>query len=900
MMRGLRSGVRRLFVPAVPGATRTRNSLRAEIRAHIDERVEYLVARGASRAEAEREAAARFGDDFDEAMRALEATAVAGQRRETMREHLESIGDDIRFVLRGCRRAPAFTLGVVVTLALGLGINSAVFRVADRVLMRAPAGIAEPGALRRVTALQSNSKQSMPIESQMLSYPQARGVAESRAFARAALYSPARGLLTRDGREASAIYVDSGFFRTLGVRPLIGRFFDATEAEPGSGFALAVASYAYWKRELGEADVSRGVTVQLSNRQYRIIGVAPRDFNGVDLDPLDLFLPYGVAVLGRGSMNGVEIPWYRMTMTRAVRVVGRLPQGMSDARAAEAARVALANAASEFGATFNGVHLATLHEFRDAAGSDASRPLLARLVLVVAVVLGIACANAANLLLARGLRRRRELAVRLALGASRKRIMRLLLLESAVLGVLGGLAAALAGYWMGDALRRLVMPGARWTTSAFDDRVLLFTSLAAVVAGLTAGLAPTLQLTTPDLVSGLKDNRHQPGAQTHRTRSLLIIVQTAFSLFLVIASGLLVRSLVQLSSVDLGYDASGLVTADLPSRSMGLPGDPPDDPLAAVTLARRIARAPGLKTIALSAHAPFGSHSSMGTVTVPGRPTPEIPPGDGPWYDVVSSNFFSTLGMHLVKGRLFSDADVMGSQPVVIVNETMARYYWSGADPLRSCILGRGMCARVVGVVRDVRDFHNGDAPPPRYYYALPQQGDTARAVIVRATREAEPRLSRAIKAAVAPGQRLTLQLVDDRVADAMRPWRVATLLFAALGAIALVLSCVGVYSVMSYITAERVPELGVRLVLGATSGTIVRLVLMSGLRIVGVGLLVGIVAAALGSRLLSSLLFGVSPMDPAVYVGATISLGLMGVLATLVPAIRVARTDPAVVLRAE
>jgi predicted permease len=521
-------------------------------------------------------------------------------------------------------------------------------------------------------------------------------------------------------------------------------------------------------------------------------------------------------------------------------------------------------------------------------------------------VLLIACANAANLLLARALRRRRELAVRLALGGSRSRIVRLLIVESLLLGLAGGVAAALAGYWTGEGLRRLLFPDARWTTAAFDDRALGFTLLIALAAGLVAGLAPALQLTNPDLVSALKDNRHEPGRRSHRTRAVLVVLQTAFSLALLIASGLLIRSLQKLNAVNIGFEPDGLVTVLAPSgRGRFFAGLSPKLPagqsiVTADQLAERMRKHPDVRSVALASTAPFGAHSSMG-ISVPGH-VPEVRSDEnGPYYIAVSPDYFKVMGTRLVRGRLFTSTDVEGSDPVAVVNETMARQIWKGESPFGTCILlSGGPCAQVVGIVEDVRDTRGGGMAPIRYYLPLAQRDDSAEAIVMRVPPERAAAVAATLKTMIPAAQRPQIEVISDRINLALRPWRLATLLFMTLGGVALALACVGVYSVMSYIASERIHELGVRIVLGAQAGDIVRLVLGGGLRLVTTGAVLGLVAAALSARLLSSLLFGVSPLDATVYSVAVGILAAIGIVATLVPALRVMRTDPTVALRSE
>ncbi len=844
---GIRVGVKRLFRPAVRTDARSKEDLEDELRSHIDARVEYLVARGRSADDARAEAERRFGN-LDETLMLLQESAVDKERTLSFRERLASLRQDARFVLRGLGRSPAFTAGVIATLTLGLGINSAVFRIADRVLLRAPAGVVDASAVRRVGTIPARVN-GTATEVSTFSYPDARALIDGKAFKTAAIYALGRGLKSSDGREVAGAYVDSGFFNLLGLHASTGRLFDKSETEVGSGVPVAVVSHAYWERELGSAPITESTTIKITDKTYHVVGVTPRGFTGVDLDPIDLWFPLGIAEFGRATMNGVTIPWYRTTMMRTLRVLGRMPAGATDVRIALQAAAPLAGVDREAGRAPRTVGLHSLMSSSDLSGKDSTSRLIGRLVGVALVVLLIACANAANLLLARALRRRREIAVRLALGGSRSRIVRLLIVESVVLGLAGGVAAALAGYWTGEGLRRLLFPDAKWTTAAFDDRALGFTIFVALVAGLVAGLAPSLQLTNPDLVSSLKDNRYQPGRRSHRTRAALVVLQTAFSMALLIASGLLVRSLQKLNAINIGFDPEGLVTVLAPSGRgrLGIPLGTMGAGQTVITadqLADRMRKHPDVRSIALASTVPFGAHSAMG-IRIPGR-NDEVPSDEnGPYYIAVSPEYFNVMGTKLVRGRLFASTDVEGSQPVAVVNETMARQVWKGDSPFGTCILfGAGVCAQVVGIVEDVRDTRGGGMAPLRYYLPLAQRDDSADAVVMRVPPEKAAALAATLKTIVPAAQRPQIEVISDRINLALRPWRLATMLFMTLGGVALALACVGVYSVMSYIASERIHELGVRIVLGAQAGDIVRLVLVGGLRLVAIGAMLGLFPA--------------------------------------------------------
>jgi predicted permease len=900
---GIRVGVKRLFTPAVRTEARSKADLEDELRSHIDARVEYLVARGHSPEAARAEAERRFGN-LNETVVLLQESAVEKERRLSLRERFASLRQDARFVLRGLGRSPAFTAGVIATLTLGLGINSAVFRIADRVLLRAPTGVVDASSIRRVGSIAA--RVNGPVtEVSTFSYPEARTLIDSRAFGAAAIYATGRVLKLADGREIAGAYVDSGFFHLLGVHASVGRLFDSVETSVGSSIPVVVVSHAYWERELGAAPLTPATTIKMNDKPYLVVGVTSRGFTGIDLDPVDVWLPLGVGEFGRATINGVVIPWYRTTMSRPLRVLGKIPSGATDAKVASQAAAPLAGIDRESGRAPRTIGLHSLMSSSDLSGKDSTSRLIGRLAGVALVVLLIACANAANLLLARALRRRREIAVRLALGGSRTRIVRLLIVESVVLGLAGGVAAALAGYWTGEGLRRLLFPDARWTTAAFDDRALGFTLLVALVAGLVAGLAPSLQLTNPDLVSSLKDNRYQPGRRSHRTRAVLVVLQTAFSLALLIASGLLVRSLQKLNAINIGFDPDGLVTVLAPSGRGRFGGvlNPMPAGQAVVTaeqLADRMAKHPDVRSVALASTVPFGAHSSMG-IKIPGRADEVESDENGPYYIAVSPDYFKVMGTRLVRGRLFSSTDVEGSDPVAIVNETMARHLWKGESPFGTCILfGGGVCAQVIGIVEDVRDTRGGGMPPLRFYLPLAQRDEPPDAIVMRVPPEKGPALAATLKTIVPAAQRPQIEVISDRINLALRPWRLATMLFMTLGGVALALACVGVYSVMSYIASERIHELGVRIVLGAQASDIVRLVLAGGFRLIVAGGVLGLIGASLSARLLSSLLFGVSPTDATVYAASIVILAVIGIVATLVPALRVMRTDPTVALRSE
>jgi predicted permease len=886
-----RSGVRRWRGWILRTDEHVRRQIDDELQAHIDARVEHLVERGMPPAAARAEAIRRFGD-LEAARASLHARALAHQHRLGLAERVGGAGRDVRYAARTLFRSPAFTAGVVATLALGLGINSAVFRVADQALFRPPAGVRDPRAVRRIETLVSIAR-SAPLRATLFSFPDARLIQDSGAFESTAVQSAARVVRTRDGRDVAVSSVDDRFFPLLGVRFHAGRTFDALEGRPGSGLAVAVASFDYWTRHLGSAPPDGPISLTLGERTYRVVGVLPRGFSGLDLDPVDVWLPLGIAELGRGTVNGVVIPWYQSDMLRGLRVIGRPSPGTGDAALTERLTAVLSRVDAGNGRPLRMAALRSIVPVGDSARMEESNRLLGRLTVVAAFVLLIACANAVNLLLARTLRRTQELALRMAVGASRARLFRLLLVESVLLAFFGSAAAALGGQWTGDALRRLLFPDGRWGSPLFDGRTLLFTGVLAVLTGLAAGVAPAIQSTSPDLLSALKDGRGRGGAKLRATRSILVVAQTALSLVLLIAAGLLVLSLVRLNAVPMGFEPDGLVTAAVDS-ARAEPG------MTASELASRLPADESIEGIALASVAPFGAMATR-DVSVPGSTFVPESVLDQPWVMAVSPNYFSVLGTRIVHGRGLNADDIRGGEVVAVVNESMARRYWGSVIPSGGCVrVAPWPCARVVGVVQDVRDAPAGAPPPMRFYLPLDQYDRPAGALVVRTTSAKAPAVVAGLRAAIPPGQRLTVEIVADRVSRATRPWRTAMLLFLALGAVALALACVGVYSVMNYLVSERLHELGVRIVLGATRRDVLHLVLGNGLRLTVLGGTLGLMCAAATGRVLGTLLFDVSPFNPAIYGLAFACLAAAALTAMLPPALRASRLDPVSALRSE
>jgi predicted permease len=524
-----------------------------------------------------------------------------------------------------------------------------------------------------------------------------------------------------------------------------------------------------------------------------------------------------------------------------------------------------------------------------------------RLAGVAIIVLAIACANVANLLLVRATRRRREIAVRCALGVSRFRLCEQLLTESVLLAVLGGVAAVAFAYWAATALRRLLLPNVQWADGAVDLRALAFVGTAALVVGVIAGLAPAFQATRPDLSNSLKAGARESAYQRSTLRTLLLVAQAALSVVLLVGAGLFVRSLNNVRALDLGYDVEHSVFV----RPLFGASSPPKAEIAATipSVAERLASAPGVEAIAYSAGLPM-AFQSFGQLALPDRDSlPRLGDQRMPWYNSVSPGFLRATGVKLLEGREFSAADRAGAPGVLVVSQSMARAYWPGESPIGKCLIigKRGSpCSTVVGVAADVHGMSVVEAPhrqAPMQYYIPSAQANEYNApqnIIVRIhsqnigafSRVAAQELKRAFPTMVRP----RIVAMSQTLEREFRPWRLGAVLFTAFGALALIVAAIGVYSVVAYAVTQRMHEMGVRIALGAGLSDIVGLVTTETFKVVAVGVALGILASLALGRLVASLLYGLSPRDPMVMAAAAVVLCAIGVAASLVPAWRASR----------
>ena len=833
---------------------------------------------------------------------------------------VDVIRQDTRYAIRGLRRTPAVMMTVIVTLALAIGANGALFSLLDRLFLRAPAGVAKPEQLRRLYVRSlSVGRPLLRDVFEYLEYAQLKSVLAPGA--RLEAYTPADSarVLARDVTQfRRVVYATAGYFDLLGVRPRRGRFFSAVEAGPRDAAAVAVISTAIWRNDFGSDPGVLGRALTIDDQRYTIVGVTPADFSGADLDAAEIWLPLGK--YARPLIAGQ--PWYaRWRSEWAVRVLARLDGGTSDdwiATRASTARRRGGEGESRIDTTITVVTGPLAEALGPSIEPRREVAIAARLGAVVTILLLIACANVANLLLARGIQRRRQIGIRLALGLSRARLVGQLLIESLVLGAIGGAFGVLIAAWGGAALRSMLMPETHWAGAPFDVRVAIYTALITVVVGLLAGAVPALHASNPSLTSALKASARDGSHHGSGLRSALIVVQASLSVILLAGAGVFVASLQNVRAINLGYDADRLVFATIAYRNPDchcLDRSFGNENAIAAGLAQAAGTLAGLPIVehtALGTAGPMYGFALTRTYRSSGDTIPALEGKEAAIIDV-SPGYFATTGMRLLRGRLLSAGDDAGAPPVMVINEALAQTVWPGKDPLGQClVLGspapRGRCYTVVGVVSNGHRWDVVEPPTMQYYVPLAQgiagHATPARVLIVRAaagrTMQVAERTRRTLRAIFPTAEPPRVTAMATRLAPQFRPWQLGAVLFSVFGALAVIIATLGIYSVVAFGVQTRRHELGVRVALGATPRAVLGLVIGGGLRVVAIGVAAGILLTLALRRAVEAIVYGTSPSDPLVLGVVCVILLGAATLACLVPARSATRVDPAEVLRAE
>ena len=810
---------------------------------------------------------------------------------------MRNLWQDVRYGARALRANPGFTAVAVVALALGVGANTAIFSVVNAVLLRP---LQYPHH-ERVVAIQELSPEGRRVQVTPANFLDWRE--QATAFERmAAVLTRTSNLASQDEAERIDLAMTSvSFFDVFGVRPRAGRFFLPGEETAGHA-PVVVLSHALWQRRFGADPSIIGGSVTLDGRPYEVVGVAPEGFSYPDRT--EVWVPPFARVPTISEQQDVE----RARGFGFLSAVALLKPGetLEHARAEmEAITARLRQQYPESNSKrFNRV--VTLHEH---LVGESSRALLL-LLGAVALVLLIACANVANLLLARAAGRQKEMAVRAALGATRLRLARQLLVESLLLALAGGAAGLLFGWWGVDLLKGL-LPAEfpRVADIGVDPRVLGFTLLVSCATGIAFGLAPALQFTRPDLHGALKENARGStgGAGAGLVRNLLIVFEVALSLVLLVGAGLLFRSFLTLRAVELGFRPQSLLTFRLSPSGERFRED------AQYTdfyrdVAERVAALPGVEAVGVINTLPLVKGPTSG-IQFEGRPAVRRDQWPSVNYRSVSPDYFRAAGIRVVKGRAIEARDTADAPLVFAVNQALARRDFPGEDPVGKRISngigpdGKPIWKEIVGVVADVRSEEPGREAAPEIYASFTQDPFAGMSYVVRTSAEPEglvPAVREAVRAVDRAQPVAEVRTMEQLVGESFAQPRFNSLLLGLFACMALLLAAAGIYGVMSYAVTQRTHEIGIRIALGAQHKDVLRLVVGRGMALALAGVGLGLVAAFALTRVLSSLLYGVTATDPLTYVAVALLLGTVALLASYIPARRATKVDPMVALRYE
>jgi predicted permease len=834
------------------------------------------------------------------------------QERTEMRTWLRDAWHDVRLGIRGFRREWAWTVSVVATLALGIGVNAAMFGVADRLLLTGPERIRDAERVRRLQI--ARQPPGMDIQhSGFFGYAAYDALRRNgRFFDSVAAYNVHEdaALIGRgvDARRVNEGQATASLFPLLGVTPRLGRFYTDREDDTVAPETVVVIGYGLWQSEFGGRDDVVGTPIILGDTSYTIIGVAPSGFTGPDLTRVDVWVPESL----RGRQV-VRPNWTQSWNSNWLAIVVRLKPGVSaedaDRETTEVMRRAYTGSnKAQANATFA---VRPLTSARDGSPSMESR-VSTWLAAVAAIVLLVSCANVVNLILARGIRRRREMAVRLALGAGRGRLIRLLLAEAVTLAAAGGGAGLAVAYAVGMLMRSWLMPSIEWPSGPVNVRVLALCTAVSLVAGILVGFVPAWRASAPDVSASLKAGVREGGGRRGRMRTALTMVQAALCALLLVGSGLFVVSLNRVRAMDLGLQPDRVLMFNVTRSGIASTTDDVDRqreqerraafyPMAIERLRQRPDVEAASLTIGLAFWNGFGED-----IHVPGlEKIPQLK-GGGPFLSAVTADYFKTVGTRIVRGRAFTPADRAGSAPVAIVNETMAAALWPARDAIGQCftIEQSPNCAEIVGIAANTRHFKLEEDESLSFYVPFGQEhGIGGTELIVRPRGDVNHVLAAVRQQLFSLDPSITFVdtgILQDRVEPQVRPWELGATMFSLMGVLALVVAAVGLYSVMSYLVTHRTHEIGVRMALGARPSDVATLVMRSGLGLAMSGMVVGFALALVAATFVEPLLFRTSPRDPAVYAVVAATLVTMATLATALPAIRARRINPVAAMREE
>jgi predicted permease len=824
---------------------------------------------------------------------------------------LDAITQDIRYAARGLRAKPGFTAAVVITLALGIGANAAIFSIVDRLLFRPPPMLAHPDLTHRVYLTSMfRGKENHRSYIQYARYVDLTNWTHSFAHIAQVRTSKLAIGTGDEARETNVSITSASFFSFFDAPPVLGRYFSAAEDTPPNGTAVAVLGYGYWQTRYGGRTDVLGEKLQIGPLLYTIVGVAPRGFVGLwPSQPPVAFIPITAYAGSSGVRLGKENWWTSYHWTFSETIAQRKP-GISIATAnADLTNAYRRSYDAELAASprQTPAALAKPHANVESILSERgpNKTTLAKVATLITgmalIVLLIACANVANLLLARALRRRREIAVRLALGVGRVRLLSQLMTESVLLAVMGGIAGVVVGQVGGGLLRTLFLPEGAETSVIGDARTLMIAGLGVLIAGVLTGLAPALQAGRVELTNDLKSGAREGTYHRSGLRVALLVLQGSLSVVLLVGAGLFVRSLRNVKSVRLGYDVDPVLIVNLNMRGVKL------DSAREVALRQQLLETarniPGVEHAALNVTIPFWSTWSMDLRVAGIDSVNKLGEFD---LNAVSPEYFATLGTRIIRGRGIESGDVANAPGAMVVSDAMARVLWPGKDAIGQCIRINAdtvPCTYVVGIAENIKSGTLSDEPSYFYYLSAAQFNPNRTGLFVRthgeAARQADA-IRRQLQRLMPSPAYITVTPFTEIIGQQTRSWQLGATMFVVFGLLALTLAAVGLYSVIAYNVVQRTHEMGVRIALGAQIADVVKIVVGQGLRHGVAGILIGGVIAVGAARWVKPLLFDESPRDPLVYAIVTLVLLAVAITASWIPARRAARVDPNVALRSE
>ncbi|HXR76815.1 MAG TPA: ABC transporter permease [Bryobacteraceae bacterium] len=884
------------------------SNLADELAQHLEDRYRELQSGGASEEEAYQKTVSELDDLYPlqaESKRSPEHDAVpVGDVKQG--HFAEDLWRDLRYAVRTMRKGPLFVLFVVLTLGLGIGANTTVFTVINTLILN-PLPVPDSSGLAALggTKVEHTAKSSLPLP---VSYADLKVYqARNQVFRSLAGYTSPLGITLQSGSGSQGAFgelVTGNYFSTLGIRPARGRFFLPEEDSAPGSHAVAVLNYGTWQARFGGADNIIGQTVRLNHVVFTIIGIAPPRFIGMNaLFGPDLWIPAAMAEqLLPNEMRGV----FSDRGKTIFHSVGRLKPPITRAQAQANVATIAADLAREYPKTNEG-YTATVRPVSDvlfASSFGASTPILfasAGLLVVVGIVLLIACSNVANLLLARSAARQQEMAVRLAMGASRRRLVRQLLTESVFLGFLSGVVGFFIGYAGLHLLFGALPASANFIAPKLDATVFAFALFISLATGFLFGTIPAFKASRANVAETLKEETRTAGRSRRRLTmaNALLVGQVAFSFLLLVTAALFLRSIGRAYEINPGFQTAHLAVF---MTNPGQAGYGKAQTKAFYRNAReRVARIPGIGSVSWASNLPLWANTVNG-LQVEGRQQRSQADKITTVVNTVDRNYFETAGVAIDSGREFTKLDQEDSVPVAIVNEKIAHDYWPRGDALgkRIQLPGEKQTRQIVGIARTADYSAWGEPPQPCVYVPLTQNYSDAMALYIRSKGDPQQVLTPVQQElhAAAPQIRISVLTRSTIINGGLFQAKMGVVLLSVFGLLALGLASIGLYGILAYSVNQRKREIGLRMALGAAQGSVLRLILKQGMSLVVTGVVIGFVAALFVGRLLSRMLYGVSASDPASIAGAAAVLLAVALLACYLPARRASRVDPLVALR--